>query len=285
MTAASREILEPGQAGYPERLQELARPPQQLYVAGRVPEGPAVAIVGSRAADRLGLRLTRRIAADLASAGVTVISGGARGIDQAAHRGALDSGGPTVMVLGCGIDVDYPRGSEELRREVAEAGAVISELAPDTPPRPGHFPRRNRIVAALVEAVLVVQAGAKSGALVTARMAREQGRPVLAVPGLPGAALTRGTHGLLRQGARLAESAADVLAAIGLEAGPGELPATPPKLSGLPGRVVRLLDQGPASAEEVARSVGRPVSEVLGLMVELELQGLVTCHAGCYERT
>jgi DNA processing protein len=215
---------------------------------------------------------------------VTVLSGGARGIDQAAHLGALDAGGVTVMVLGCGLAVDYPKGSWELRQRVAESGAVISELPPDAPPRPSQFPRRNRIAAALVDAVLVVQAGERSGALVTARLAQELGRKILAVPGMPGTPLTRGTHGLLRQGALLAESSRDVMTAIGLEAADAPPGEPPPRLRGVAAKVVRLLDGGPTSAEEVARAIDRPVGEALALLVELELEGLVSCQAGCYER-
>jgi DNA processing protein len=285
--AASHVTLEPGQTGYPAGLLTLARPPAALFVAGTVPEGPAVAVVGTRAADRGGLRLARRIAAGLAGAGVTVISGGARGIDQAAHEGALEAGGTTVMVLGCGLGVEYPRGSSDLRDRVARSGAVISELPLDAPPRPAHFHRRNRIVAALARAVLVVQAGARSGALAVARLGREMGRPVLAVPGLPDSPRTRGTHGLLRSGALLAENAGDVLAAIGLEAAAAPVASGPePRASGLARRLVRRLDErGEASADELARDVRHPVGEVLSALIELELEGLIACHGGCYERS
>jgi len=199
--------------------------------------------------------------------------------------GSLDAGGPTVMVLGCGHEVDYPKGSSTLRESVCEAGAVVSELSPDTPPRPAQFHRRNQILVALVDAVLVVQAGARSGALVTAELARKAGRIVLAVPGLPGTALTRGTHGLLRSGALLAENGNDVLEAIGLDVTKADSDTTAtPRKTGLAGTVLRWLDQGPSSADEIARGTGRPVGEIQGVLVELELEGLLICDGGCYER-
>lgn len=282
------ELLERGTAGYPERLSRSAEPPRRLYVLGAIPAGPAVAVVGARAADRQGLRLTRELASDLARAGVTVVSGGANGIDKAAHLGALEGGGSTVMVLGCGLEVEYPAGSFELRARVAASGAVISELEPREKPRPLHFPRRNRIVAALSDAVVVVQAGERSGALVTARMGRALGLKVLAVPGLPNAALTRGTHGLLRAGALLAEGAGDVLTAIGL--GPmsvGSERARPHgvHLTGVSAAIFEWLSRGPASTDDLARGLKRPVSEILAALVELEVDGLVACNGGCYERS
>lgn len=283
--AASQEVLQPERKEYPKRLRVLSRPPAKLYVTGTIPTGPAVAIVGARGADYRGLGLTRSIAAELARAGVAVVSGGARGIDQAAHMGALDAGGPTVMVLGCGLGVEYPRGSSRLRESVSEAGAVISELPPDTPPRPAHFHRRNQILIALVDAVLVVQAGARSGALAMAELARKMGRKVLAVPGLPGVALTRGTHGLLRTGALMAENGRDVLEAIGVDFVHVEAEKTaPPRKRGLAGKVLRWLDQGPSTADEIARGIERPVSEILAVLVELELEGLLICIGGCYEK-
>lgn len=283
------KVLERGQQGYPERLERLTNPPRQIYVRGAIPDGPAVAIVGSRSANRQGLRIAHELASDVARAGVTVVSGGARGIDWAAHTGALEGGGQTVMVLGCGHGVEYPKGCIALREQVSDAGAVISELPEDAKPRPLNFPKRNRIVAALAEALVVVQAGERSGALVTAKLAKGLDAPVLAVPGLPNTALTRGTHGLLRKGAILAESANDILTAIGLEpmregaceslSGEGS-----PHLEGLHEAVAKWLDSGPASPDEMARGLKRPVGDVLATLVELEMEGLVSSHGGCYER-
>jgi DNA processing protein len=191
------------------------------------------------------------------------------------------------MVLGCGHGIEYPKGCTSLRDDVSRAGAVISELPNDAKPKPLNFPRRNRIVAALSEAVVVIQAGAKSGALVTAKLARGLGTPVLAAPGLPNSALTRGTHGLLREGAALVESATDILTVIGVEpmrVGARESSSTTPRLEGLQEAVVKWLDSGPASPDELARELKRPVSDVLATLVELEMEGLVSAHGGCYER-
>lgn len=281
------KLLERGTAGYPERLGRLAEPPRQLHVLGTIPAGPAVAVVGARAADRQGLRMARELASDLAKAGVTVVSGGANGVDKAAHLGALEGGGTTVMVLGCGLEVEYPAGSLELRARVAASGAVISELPLRERPRPLHFPKRNRIVAALSDAVVVVQAGARSGALATARMGRDLGLEVLAVPGTPNAPLTRGTHGLLRSGARLAEGVDDVLAAIGLPPLSVRSEEGRPQgalLTGVNAAIIEWLAQGPASTDDLARGLKRPVSEILAALVELEVDGMVACDAGCYER-
>lgn len=285
--AASQTSLRRVDEEYPRRLDDLKDPPTLLRVWGEVPSGEAVAIVGSRAADRQGLRVARELSSQLAAVGVTVVSGGARGVDQAAHLGALEGGGGTVMVLGCGLDVEYPRGSTELRRRVAESGAVVSELPDDAKPRPGHFPRRNRIVAALAQATVVVQAGERSGALVTARLARGLGRPVLAVPGQPAAALTRGTHSLLKSGALLVDDVDDILRAIGREPERTGAEAQAPwhaHLSGFQAAVARFLDAGPASVDEMARGLERPVGEVMATLVELEMDGLVASRGGCFER-
>jgi DNA processing protein len=281
------QALGPNHKDYPVRLNDLAEPPKSLYVRGSIGEGPCVAIVGSRRADRFGLRFAHELAADLARAEVTVISGGARGIDQAAHWGAIEGGYRTIMVLGCGLDVDYPKGTGELRRKTIERGAVISELPPDAKPHPGHFPRRNRIVAALTQAVVVVQAGQRSGALITARLARELGREVFAVPGRPRDELTRGTHDLLRRGASMCEGAGDVLEKLGFDVadtGQGlRRESRITNLTGLPAAVARALRRGPASAEELARGLERPVGELMATLLHLEVDGVVVNVGGSYE--
>jgi DNA processing protein len=256
----------------------------RLHVRGAIPDGPLVAIVGARAADTTGKTFAFRLASALAENGVAVVSGGARGIDEEAHLGALEAGGKTVVVLGCGLDVEYPRGSTALRARAAEAGAVVSELGLAARPRPVNFPKRNRIVAALAEAIVVVQAGARSGALSTAHQGKALHRPILAVPGSPGSDLTRGTHGLLRSGALLAEGPEDVLAAIGRAPQPGpSRTRARPELTGLEAAVHALLQGRTCSADELARAAERPVADVLGALVQLELRGLVVSRAGCYE--
>src|SRR4051812_17467820 len=204
--------------GYPARLREIADPPPVLWVSGQ-PDAladPIVSIVGSRAGSPYALNVAERLAGDLGARGITIASGLARGVDSAAHRGALAAGGITVGVLGCGADVVYPPEHAKLAAEMAIRGAVISEFVPGTVPRPVFFPRRNRIISGLARAVIVVEAGEKSGSLITARCALEQGRDVLAVPGNVLSGRNRGGHALLRDGARLVETVDDVLEELGL---------------------------------------------------------------------
>jgi DNA processing protein len=195
--------IEPGSPEWPERLDHLERPPHGIWQLGAVgPETPSVAVVGSRRATFGGVEIARSIGADLAAAGVQVISGMALGIDAAAHLGALDAGGVTIAVLGCGIDVCYPPRHRDLRERIAAAGSVITEEPPGTPPLKYNFPKRNRIIAALAHAVVVVEATERSGALSTARWAADLGREVLAVPGSIRARQSSGTNLLVRDGAR-----------------------------------------------------------------------------------
>jgi DNA processing protein len=198
---------------YPALLARIADPPRRLWLRGD-PSAlamPCVAIVGSRAASPYGLRVAEQLAADLARVGITVVSGLARGVDSAAHHGALTAG-RTVAMLGCGVDVIYPPEHEALAQRILEAhGALVSELPPGTPPRRGNFPRRNRLISGVSLAVVVVEASIRSGSLQTARFALDQGREVLAVPGPVVGERFRGSHGLLRDGAKLVESASDIL--------------------------------------------------------------------------
>jgi DNA processing protein len=202
----------------PVEFLELARPCRALYVRGRLPEvrSTRVAVVGSRSASPSGRRIAYEIAYGLARAGVTVVSGLARGIDSAAHQGALDAGGITVGFLGSGLDVLYPRSSRKLAEQIPERGALVSEYPPGTPPLPYQFVERNRLVAAYTRGTLVVEAGARSGALITAGLALERGREVWAVPGDPGRLSTQGSNRLLRDGAGCVLEAADLIVALGL---------------------------------------------------------------------
>jgi DNA processing protein len=198
---------------YPALLARIADPLSRLWLRGDpdVLATPCVAIDGSRAASAYGLQVAERLAADLARAGVTVVSGLARGVDSAAHRGALTAG-RTIAMLGSGVDVIYPPEHETLADQIVrQGGALLSELEPGTPPRRGHFPRRNRLISGMALAVVVVEASARSGSLQTARFALEQGRDVLAVPGTIVGDRFRGSHALLRDGAKLVESASDIL--------------------------------------------------------------------------
>ena len=208
-----RTILD---ASYPARLRMIPDPPPLLYVSGTLTEQDelALAIVGARRATPAGRALTEELANSLAAAGFTVVSGLARGIDAAAHRGALAAAGRTIAVLGCGLDRTYPPEHERLRRDIEEQGAIVSELALGAPPHSAHFPRRNRIISGLSVGVVVTEAAINSGSLITARLAMEQGREVFAVPGFVKVATSRGTNALLKEGATLLEEVQDVIEAV-----------------------------------------------------------------------
>lgn len=253
--------------GYPALLREIYDPPPVLYVRGRLVEEPAsIAIVGARRASARGAALARAMARDLAAAGVTIVSGLARGIDSAAHQGALDGGGRTVAVLGSGHERLYPRENDALAARVAEGGAVVSEFPLATEPHPGNFPRRNRVIAGWSRAVVVVEAAERSGALVTARSALDEGREVMAVPGHPADEWARGTNALIRDGAVLVRDAADVAAELGLvmrTAAP-DAPSTDALLQAL-------RRDAPSSLDDLMARSGRGAQEVLIGLTELEL--------------
>jgi DNA processing protein len=271
---------------YPPAFEELAAPPAVLFLTGRVEllGRPAVGVVGTRAATAAALDAARRLGRGLAEAGWTVVSGLARGVDAAAHEGALEAGGDTIGVLGCGVDVPYPKRNRELRAEIAGRGLLVSEFPPGTPPRRMNFPQRNRLVSALARAVVVVEAGAKSGALITAADARRLGRALFAYPGAAGEPENAGGNGLLKRGeARLVESAADVLDALAGIAAPDEAPAEGPvedEVRGDEPPLLRRLGGSPVSADLLARQLGRPVAVVLAELMELELAGRVESVRG-----
>lgn len=278
---------------YPWLLRYIDDPPPVLYCAGRPAprDGWAVAIVGARRADDYGLKAARRLARELAAAGVTVVSGLARGVDAAAHQGALEGGGRTLAVLGSGIDVIYPREHHRLYREIAENGAVLSEFPPGTRPEPEHFPLRNRIIAGLSRVVVIAQAGEKSGALITADCALDQGREVMVVPGDVYRARSSGTNKLLREGAAPVLEAADVLERMAAPwGGAGPSPAVPdadpltlrPALSDIEERIHGLLSCDPRRLEELARSAGLPVGAATAALVLLEIKGFARQIPGPY---
>lgn len=272
--------------GYPPALArawpELGAPAWLVVQApgGRLPVGPAVAVVGTRAPTLSGLRVAERLAGHLAGDGVTVVSGLARGIDTAAHRGALAAGGPTVGVAGAGLGVDYPRGSAALRRDVAAAGGLAGELAPGTPPSKHTFVWRNRIISGLADAVVVVEGGVRSGALHTARMAASQGRDVWAVPGPLDAATAAGPLSLVRDGARLVTDLDDVRASVAARPSQPRLDAARPvdprwaEVSGPARRIWRLLGPQPAQPGDLARAAGVAVADALVAVGELAAAGL-----------
>ncbi len=283
--ASARTILR-GEAGFPPRLAAIDGAPERLRVRGELgdPGRVRAAVVGARACDEYGRAMARDIAGGLARAGVSVVSGGARGVDGEAHRAALEAGGHTVAVLGTGVDVAYPPEHGELFRRILEAGgALLSELEDGAEPRPAAFPRRNRLVSALCDVVVVVQAAAGSGALITAEWARRQKVPVMAVPGEAGNPLSSGPLELLRGGARLAAGAADVLAALGL-GGPAQLPlgaaAIPAGLPAGPAAVLAALSRTPRHADELARAAGLGAGETLAALLQLEVEGLAEQRPG-----
>lgn len=263
-------------ATYPMALSRLLDAPCVLWVRGdpAVASAPCVAVVGSRAASHEGLHAARRLGEDLAASGVVVVSGLARGIDAAAHEGALATG-RTVAVLGCGVDVAYPAEHAELASRIAAQGAVIAELPPGTPPRKHHFPLRNRIISGLSLAVVVVEAAERSGALITARVALDQGREVMAMPGTVAGGRNRGAHGLIRDGALLVESARDVLDALRVLPRADAAPALP-AVSPPDDPVLRLLTPGIAvDVDAVAPLAGLPLPALLARIASLELDGWV----------
>jgi DNA processing protein len=268
-------------AGYPPLLAELHDPPDRLHVRGSEIElltRPAVAVVGARSCSPYGREVARALARELAAAGLVVVSGLARGIDGEAHRGALDAGGPTVAVLGCGIDRDYPRAHAELARRITETGAIVSEYPPGVEPAPWRFPARNRIIAGLALATVVVEARERSGALITADFALELGRDVFAVPGEITSTLSAGTNGLVRQGAAPLLSSDDVFAVLGVEASRPEQPS----VSAAAGIVLALVVDTPRSSDELVRASGLSSPEISSALVELELAGLVGTSDGIY---
>jgi DNA processing protein len=251
-----------------------------LWVRGSVSvfDVSSVAIVGSRSGSPYALAVAERLSADLSARGLVITSGLARGVDSAAHRGALSVGGRTLAVLGCGVDVAYPREHRALMADIATTGAIVSELVPGTPPRAQFFPRRNRIISGLSKAVVVIEAGEKSGSLITARCALEQGREVLAVPGNILNGRNRGGHALLRDGAKIVETADDIVEELGFGfarnatgAGPS---AAVPVSEGDP--ILACLAPGePSDVDTIAERSGLSTTGLLIRLFELELAGLV----------
>jgi DNA processing protein len=270
--------------GFPPLLRAVHDAPPGLFVRGgrdaRVLSRPAVAIVGARSCSPYGAQVARTLGREFGAAGLVVVSGLARGIDGEAHRGALEAGGVTVAVLGCGVDRDYPASHAELAGRISASGLVVSEYAPAVEPAPWRFPARNRIIAGLAQATVVVEAGERSGALITADFALEEGREVFACPGEITSTLSAGTNALLRLGATPLTEAADVLELYGLRA-PEEAEVD------LTGPARALLERlgAPATGDELVRAVALDPGMAAAALSELELAGLVACADGVYRRT
>jgi DNA processing protein len=299
MTQHNVALLALGSAGYPAVLATIADPPHLLYVRGTLEarDANAVALVGSRQCTPYGKRVAERLAGDLARAGYTIVSGLARGIDGCAHRGALQAGGRTLAILAGGLSRIYPPEHTDLAQAVAAAGALLSESAMEMEPMAGMFPARNRIISGLVRAVVIVEANDKSGALITARHAAEQGREVFAVPGPVDSPASAGTLGLLRQGAKLVRHADDILEDLrGIAplmapedgrpiAPPLPGPEMPAGLSDVEQRAWDFLAGQPRHIDEMARELGLAVPQLTGMLMMLEMKKVVRRLPGNqYER-
>ncbi len=273
---------------YPKNLKEIFDPPILLYVKGqlRACDFAAIAIVGSRRASYYGQEITQRISYDLAQKGVTIVSGMARGVDTAAHRGAIKGKGRTIAVWGSGLDVVYPPENARLADDIATCGALVSEFPMQTPPYKENFPRRNRIISGLSLGVLVVEAAQRSGALITAGFALEQGREVFAVPGRAGSFTSKGTHNLIKEGAKLVETSEDIMEElrpifkmhikdIEVEVKTEPPLSIRPKLEKEEKIIYETLSDEPTHIDKIAASSGLPISQVLSGLTRLEIRKLV----------
>lgn len=280
MARTGVQIVTLNDPSYPANLRNIFDAPPVLYIRGSLGESDetSVAVVGTRTPTPLGRLTAERFAAGLAAQGIAVVSGLARGIDTCAHSGALMGGGRTIGVLGSGIDVPYPRENAGLMDRMAEQGAVITEFCPGTPPVPGNFPARNRVISGLARGVLVVEAAHDSGSLITAGHALEQGREVFAIPGRIGSELSCGPNALIKQGARLVERVEDILEEMRLPALSGrELKAL--RVAGAPEgdekTVLNCLSHEPQHLDSIVRASGVEAGALLGALLSLELKGLV----------
>ena len=289
--AALSWLAEPGHrllawddADYPRELLQLTDPPLALYALGRVEllNAPSLAIVGSRQGTPQGLEDARAFAHTLADAGFTIVSGLAQGIDAAAHRGALDARASTIAVTGTGPDRVYPAAHRDLAHAIATRGALVTEFAPGMPPLKGNFPRRNRLIAGLARGVLVVEAAPGSGSLITARLAVEQGKDVFAIPGSIHSPLSKGPHALIRDGAKLVETAQDVLVELGA-APPGAREARAsdaPPADPVHASVLDAMGRGPVDLDRLVTRTGLRAEALAATLVHLQLEGRVAALPG-----
>ena len=280
-----RRVMVLGEADYPPWLLQTADPPLLLFLAGRAEllAAPSLAIVGSRRPTPQGAENARAFAAELSAQGWTIVSGLAAGIDGAAHEGALTGAGSTIAVVGTGLDIAYPRNHRDLARRIAEQGLLVSELPLGAPPLAAHFPQRNRIIAGLARGTLVVEAAVQSGSLITARLASEAGREVFAIPGSIHSPQAKGCHALIRQGAKLVETAAHILE----ELAPLSPPTTTERDASPPSDdpVLAALGHDPATLDVLVARSGWPAHLLNAQLLTLELQGLVArLPGGLFQR-
>ena len=271
---------------YPTLLKEIYDPPIVLYAMGQLSslKPPSVAMVGTRNPSSTGSETARKFAFELAKKGVTIVSGLALGIDAQAHRGCLDAGGQTIAVMGTGIDCIYPRRHVQLAEQISQNGLLVSEFSRESPPNAGHFPRRNRIISGLSSSTLVVEAAIKSGSLITARLACEQNRDVLAIPGSIHNPHSRGCHHLLQQGAKLVTCSQDVLDEMGIAYDYIEAEKTHKRLADKNKNLVKCIGFETTTVDQLVERSGLPIETVVCELVELELQGLVNAVPGGYMR-
>ena len=279
---------------YPAKLMNIYDRPPFLYVKGNLSKDDInIAVVGSRLASTYGKYTTEKISCELALKGLTIVSGMARGIDSVAHRGALTARGRTIAVLGSGLDVIYPPENKKLFTDIIQNGAVISEFPPGTPPRSANFPARNRIISGMSYGVVIVEAGEKSGSLITARLALEQGREVFAVPGSIDSAGSRGTNKLIKQGAKLIENTDDIIEEIIPQIDRSTLLKTPSVsnvevittkpaeiLSAVDQKIIGFMSGGRVHIDDLISSTGLSSADILGALTTLELKGIVEQHPG-----
>ncbi|NIO11896.1 MAG: DNA-protecting protein DprA [Deltaproteobacteria bacterium] len=281
---AGARIILYNDKNYPTRLRNIADPPPLLYMMGELGSEMerAIAVVGSRSASDYGLKITRDLCYGLSSSGFVVVSGMARGIDGQAHEAALEAGGTTMAVLGCGVDVVYPPEHKELYHRIRHQGAILSDLSMGTQPLAFNFPSRNRLISGLAMGVVVVEATEKSGSLITANLANEQGREVFAVPGPAGSSLSRGTHRLIRQGAKLVERVEDILEELAPqinghveEVKQPPRPSLPDKSSPETRRVFELIQDSSRQIDEIIQLSGISSAKASEILLDLELLGLI----------
>jgi DNA processing protein len=275
---AGVRIITADSTDYPERLRNTPDPPLFLYVNGTLDQGEGIAVVGTRKPTVYGMTVAKRLSAELAEAGLTIVSGLARGIDTQAHRGALAAKGRTIAVLGSGIDVAYPPENRELMRQIAQAGAVVSENPFGTQPEAGYFPARNRIISGLSLGTVIVEAAVDSGSLITAQYALEQKRKLFAIPGNIASPNSRGTHSLIRQGALLVEGSGDILRELGKGRNSGarrQLGRSQPVLDTDEQAALRCIQDEPKHIDRVMKESGLAAGKLSAVLISLELKGLV----------
>lgn len=280
----AHHLLTLADAAYPQSLLQIADPPPLLFVKGNIAllQNPAFAIVGSRQATPQGEKDATAFAQALSDAGFTIVSGMALGVDAAAHRGGLAGSASSIAVVGTGLDIVYPARNRELAHRLAEQGALVSEFPLGTPSKAANFPRRNRIISGLVRGVLVVEAAPQSGSLITARLAGEQGREVFAIPGSIHSPLARGCHRLIKQGAKLVESAQDILEELGERAAPASAHSSEDAYTGSQEEegLVKHLGYSACSIDGLVRRTGLTAERVCAILLQLELSGRVSALPG-----